>query len=211
MKKLNVVEQAQELKERYDSAVSAMADKIAELTNRKNVAVAQVETLRSEQVRVKEARRQAIVKGATDTALELDKEQARIGALIEIELTRVDILRDELRFAGFEAADPAVDLAQALIDGEAAQLADVIAKESEAAAETYLNTISAHHEAMRVLHSLHRDAATLAARAGRKDGVPMLRGWYPPHGGRSLPYSIDGTMALAGNLYRERPVRRQGS
>lgn len=211
MKKSTFIEQAQELKARYDSAVSAMADKIAELASRKNAAVAQVEALRSEQTRIMEARRQAIVKGATDTALELDKEQTRLGVQIETELTRVAILKDELRFAEFEAADPAVDLAQSLIDGEAAQLADSIAMQSEAAAETYLSAITGHQEAMRVLHSLHRDAATLAARAGRKDGVPMLRGWYPPHGGRSLPYGIDGTMALAGNLYRERPVRGQGS
>lgn len=211
MKKLNVIEQAQELKARYDAAVNTMSDKIAELTSRKNAAIAQVEALRTEQARITEARRQAIVKGAADTALELDREQARLGVQIETELTRVAILKDELRFAEFEAADPAIDLAQALINGEAAQLADSVAKGSEAAAETYLNAIHAHHEAMRVLHNLHRDAATLAARAGRKDGMPMLRGWYPPHGGRSLPYSIEGTLPLAGNLYRERPVRGQGS
>lgn len=211
MKKLNVVEQAQELKARYDAAVNTMSDKIAELTSRKNAAITRVEALRTEQARITEARRQAIVEGVADTALELDREQARLGVQIETELSRVAILKEELHFAEFEAADPAIDLAQALIDGEAAQLADSIAKESEAAAVAYLDSIHAHHEAMRVLHSLHRDAATLAARAGRKEGVPMLRGWYPPHGGRSLPYGIDGTMALAGNLYRERPVRGQGS
>ncbi len=205
-KKHSFIEQAEVVKNRYEAAVARMGDALGELTARAEASKRQTAALQDELRRLEEKRRQAIVAGDEPTVVDLDKEATRVRLSLEMEQTRAAVLADEINFARFELADPVVEEAQRLLEGEGLSLLEEIKAATAKAAEEYLQRLRELHDAAQIVAGVRREAVMLAASKGSKLDLPPLPEWLPPSN-LNLPLSVSTDWILPSSLKGTRPVR----
>ena len=205
-KKHSFIEQAGVVKNRYEAAVNRMAERLGELTARAEASKRQTAALQDELRRLEEKRRQAIVAGDEPTVVSLDKEATRVRLSLEMEQTRAAVLADEINFARFELADPVVEEAQRLLEGEGLALLEEIKVATAEAAEAYVTRLRELHDAARIVAGVRHEAVMLAAKSGSTIGVQQLPEWLAP-ANLSLPLSVRTEWILPSSIQQTRPVR----
>ncbi len=205
-KKHSFIEQAGVVKSRYEGAVARMGDALGELTARAEASKRQTAALQDELRRLEDKRRQAIVAGDEPTVVDLDKEATRVRLSLEMEQTRAAVLADEINFARFELADPVVEEAQRLLEGEGLELMEEIKAATAKAAEDYLQRLRELHDAAQIVAGVRREAVMLAASKGSNIDLPPLPEWLPPSN-LSLPLSVPTDWILPSSTKGTRPTR----